>query len=108
MERTAGVFSANDVKGQVVEQVLEGVAEVVGRAAGHQLLPQFALHIEGVGDAVARDADVELHLLSLCGLDVVLFDFHLIGEGLLEMLLIVDDTLGGLHGERRQKHHQGY
>ena len=79
MQGTAGVFSANDIKSQIVKKVLESVAEIVGRAFGHQLLAKFALHIEGIGDAVTRDADIELYLLALCGLNVVLFDFNLIG-----------------------------
>ena len=79
VQGTAGVLATDDIKRQIVEQILESVAEIVGRAFGHQLLPKFTFHIEGVGDAVARDADIELHFLALCGLDVILFDFHLIG-----------------------------
>ena len=108
VEGTADVVAASYVKGQVVKEIFKGVAEVVGRAFGHQLLPKLALHIKGIGDTVTGDMDVELHLLALCGLDVVLLNFHLIGEGLLEMLLIIDDALRGLHGKRRQKHHQCY
>ena len=107
MQRTAGVFAASHVEGQIVEKVLEGVAEVVSRTFGHQLLSQFTLHIESIGDAVACDLDVELHFLALGGLDVVLLDFNLIGEGLLKMLFIVDDALSRLHGKRGEEHHQG-
>ena len=37
---------------------------------------------------------------------LVLLDFDLIGEGLLKMLLIVDDALRGLHRKSGEKHHQ--
>ena len=108
VEWTTNIFAADHGKGQIVVKVLKGITEIVDRTFGHQLLPEFALHIEGVGDAATRDVDVELHLLALRGLDFILLDFHLIGEGLLETLLVVDDALRGLHGKRRQKHHQQY
>ena len=97
MQWTAGVFAANHVKGQIVEKVLEGIVEVVGRAFGHQLLSKIAFHIEGIWNAVSRDMDVELHFLALGGLNVVLFDFNLVGEGFLKMLLLVDDAISRLY-----------
>ena len=106
MDGTAGVVATCHMKGQVVIQVLEGVVEVVDRGFGHQLLPQFALHVEGIWDAVAHHLDAELHLLALGGLNLVLFDFNLIGEGLFVGLLVVDDTLRRLHGKRREKHNE--
>ena len=108
MDGTAGIFTSNHVKGQIAVKILEGVTEIIDGAFGHQLLPQFAFYIESIGDATARDMDVELHLLALGGFDFVLLNFHLIGEGLLKTLLIVDDALRGLHGKRGQKHHQQY
>ena len=79
MYRPTGIFTTYHVKSQVVKEVFEGVAEVVGRGFGHQLVSQFALDIEGVGDAVAGNFNVEHHLLTLCGFDVILLNDNLIG-----------------------------
>ena len=72
------------------------------------MLPKFALHIKSVWNAVARHADAEFHLLALCGFDVILLDFNMIGQWFLEILLIVHDALRGFDGKRRQENHQQY
>ena len=99
LDGSADIIAADNLEGEVLVQVFEDIVELVHRSLVEQLLPLRGLDIKGVRNAGSRDLDGKREIGALHRFERGLGKADLERQRLLVLLVEMDDTLGGLHGE---------